>query len=280
MEVRVLGPFAAELNGVSVVPTAGKPRQLLALLALHSGQILPVPTLVEELWGMSPPRTAVTTLHTYVMQLRRMLMATMATGSTEAARRAKDVLTTQHGGYLLAADPELVDAHGFDRLSAAGRRAVTDGDLVTAGRCFSEALAFWRGQALVDIRCGMLLEAEQVRLEEARITTLEGRIDLELALGRPEEVLSELSVLVTRMPLHEGFCAQRMVALYRTGRQTVALDAFHRLRRNLVAELGIEPSVRLQSLYRSLLEGDPEPDSWMAGSRRRQQIFAAVPQGH
>src|SRR6266511_1974981 len=89
MEVKVLGPLEAEENGVSVVPTAGKLRQILALLALEAGQVVTVPTLIEELWRMEPPRSALTTLQTYILQLRRMIDAALGgNGSGVASRRS------------------------------------------------------------------------------------------------------------------------------------------------------------------------------------------------
>ncbi|WP_239655880.1 AfsR/SARP family transcriptional regulator, partial [Streptomyces sp. M10] len=89
MKIQVLGPLGAEVNGGSIVPTAGKPRQILALLALYPGRVVPVQTLLEELWGTQPPQSALTTLQTYILQLRRRLGTAMGPG---APTGAKDVL--------------------------------------------------------------------------------------------------------------------------------------------------------------------------------------------
>ncbi|MFD3833351.1 winged helix-turn-helix domain-containing protein, partial [Streptomyces sp. NPDC058621] len=98
MRIRVLGPLSAEVNGGSIVPTAGKPRQVLSLLALYPGRVMPVPTLMEEIWGTQPPQSALTTLQTYILQLRRRLGTAMG---PDAPGGAKEVLATRHGGYLL-----------------------------------------------------------------------------------------------------------------------------------------------------------------------------------
>ncbi|MFC8147961.1 winged helix-turn-helix domain-containing protein, partial [Streptomyces paradoxus] len=104
MDIDVLGALAIRENGVSITPTAPKPRQVLALLALHADQVVPVTALIEELWGANPPRSARTTLQTYVLQLRELIAAALAREPGEALaaqRTAKEVLVTSPGGYLL-----------------------------------------------------------------------------------------------------------------------------------------------------------------------------------
>ncbi|MDT0378451.1 AfsR/SARP family transcriptional regulator [Streptomyces sp. DSM 42041] len=257
MDVGVLGSFEASENGVSLLPTAGKPRQLLALMALHAGQVVQVPTLMDELWGMDPPRSAQTTLQTYILQLRRRIAGVLPAGGP---RTPKDVLATRYGGYLLDISPEDVDVHTYERQAAAGRRALHLGDLETASRLLRSALGTWRGRPLADVQAGMRLSVEVTRLEESRLCTVETRVEADLALGRHHALLSELAVLTARHPLHENLCGQHMVALYRSGQQWRALEAFARLRGTLVEELGVEPSQRLQALQRAVLCSDPELD--------------------
>lgn len=264
MEIQVLGPLGAAVNGKTVVPTAGKPRQLLALLALYPGRVLPVSTLLEEVWRTELPRSAMTTLQTYIMQLRRCIGAALGPG---AAGAEKDVLATRHGGYLLQVPPESVDVNIYERIVAEGQGAFDRGEDERASRCFRRALALWRGPALVDVRLGPILEIEAMRLGESRLMTVERRIDADLRLGRHAELIAELSDLIARHPHHEGLHAQAMLALYRSGRQASALDAFRRLRTRLVDELGVEPSPQLQRLHQALLSVDPALDV-VAGPRR------------
>lgn len=257
MDVKILGSFEATENGFALPPTAGKPRQVLALLALQAGQVVPVSTLMEELWGTEPPRSAQTTLQTYILQLRKRLAAALP---ANGPRSAKDVLATRYAGYLLDITPEEVDVHAFERLTAAGRRALGLGDRETASRLLRAALAVWRGRALVDVHTGMRLSVEVTRLEESRLMAVEARIEADLALGRHHALLSELAVLTARHPMHENMCAQYMVALYRSGQQWRALEAFTTLRSCLVEELGVTPSPKLQELQRAILVSDPELD--------------------
>ncbi|WP_371671394.1 AfsR/SARP family transcriptional regulator [Streptomyces sp. NBC_00289] len=255
MEIKVLGSLAAHERGVPVVPTAAKPRQLLALLALHGDRVVTVPTLMEEIWGENVPRSASTTLQTYILQLRRKIAAALV---DEPAMDAKDVLVTRLGGYLLRVQPGQVDAHEFERLADHGRAAYDVADYRTASDLLRRALGLWQGPALVDVPAGSVLELEVLRLNEERTTALERRIESDLRLGRHAEVVPELRVLAARHPLHEGFCAQLMRALHHTGGSWRALEAYQRLRGSLVRELGLEPSAALRGLHQAVLSGDPD----------------------
>ncbi|MFE9908424.1 AfsR/SARP family transcriptional regulator [Streptomyces clavifer] len=257
MEIKVLGPLTARENGVSVVPTAAKPRQILSLLALHSDRVVTVATLMEEIWGEDIPRSAATTLQTYILQLRRKIAAAL---DGDPARQAKDVLVTQHGGYLLQVQPGQVDAHEFTQLTASGRAAHEAGDHLAASDLLGRSLRMWQGAALVDVRIGTVLELEVLRMEEDRMAALERRIDADLILGRHTEIVPELRVLAARHPMHENFCAQLMTALHRAGGAWRALEAYQRLRGTLVDELGLEPSARLQRLHQAVLSADPALD--------------------
>ncbi|GAB2862564.1 hypothetical protein GCM10022221_73050 [Actinocorallia aurea] len=258
LEIKVLGPLEAMGGGRSIAPTAGKPRQILALLALRAGEVVPVSTLVEEIWGENPPRSALTTMQTYILQLRR-LIGQIAPGV------AKNVLITRYNGYLLAADTVRVDAHLYNELAAAAMRCHEEGDYAEASRLSRQALTLWCGQVLIDVQKGMPLEIEVTCLEQSRISLLETRIDAELRLGRHHGILSELSMLVARNPMHENLCAMFMTALYRSGQQWRALGVFRQLRSALAAELGVEPSARLQRLQHAILTADPSLELPEAG---------------
>ncbi|MFG1666840.1 BTAD domain-containing putative transcriptional regulator [Streptomyces sp. Y7] len=254
MNIRILGPFSAEMNGTSIVPAAGKPRQVLALLSLKAGQMVPAQTLIDELWGAEPPRSVSTTLQTYICQLRRRLDAAMG---PDAPRNAKDVLATRHGGYVLQIPPAAVDVHEHERLVAVGHAAFAAGDDEKAAASYRAALNLWHDAVLADVPCGRVLKVERRRLEVARLVALERRIDADLRLGRHTELLAELAGLTLRHPLHEGLHSQAMVALYRAGRQAAALNVYRRVRGFLVDRLGVEPSPQLQRLHQAILDVDP-----------------------
>ncbi|MET7758073.1 AfsR/SARP family transcriptional regulator [Streptomyces sp. NPDC005389] len=302
MKIRILGPLHAETDGVPVVPSAAKTRQVLALLALHPGRPVPVATLKEELWGPLPPCSAHGTLQTYILRLRRALAAALggpygSGGTAEAAEgaeaaavsgtagmagmagtavkgtgatgpaRARDLLATGHDGYLLRIADENVDAFAFQRAAQAGHTAFADGDSARAARLLREALALWKGPALVDVRAGATLRIHAARLEESRLLATERRLDAELRLGLHGELLAELVELTRLHPANERLHAQAMVAFYRAGRQSEALQLYRGLRRRLVEELGLEPAPQLQRLHQAMLSVDPRLDTPAHGGR-------------
>jgi DNA-binding SARP family transcriptional activator len=255
MEIRILGPLEAKRNGTSIAPTARKPRQVFSLLAVCAGQLVTVPALVEELWGMDPPRSAIQLVQTYILRLRQLIEETLPSGSAGAA---KDILITRPGGYTLDISPEAVDVYEYQELSAAGDRAVEAGDYRSASGLLGKALTVWRGPALVDVRVGPRLGVEVARLEQSRLGVLESRIEADLHLGRHHQLLGELAELTARYPMHEKLCAQYMTALYVSGCKWRALEIFRTLRQKLVDELGVEPSVQVQHLQRAILNSDVE----------------------
>jgi DNA-binding SARP family transcriptional activator len=261
VDIDVLGTLAVRLNGVSITPTAPKPRQVLALLALRAGQVVPVGDLAEELWGSRPPRSARATLQTYILQLRELIGAALENGTgdgTGQRRPAKDVLLTVPGGYLLKGGDGTRDVREFERLAGTGYRAMDAEDYPQAARLLRQALDLWTGHALADVHAGPQLETEVKRLEESRLCALDQRVEADLRLGRHRELLAELTVLVSRYPTHETLCGQYMLALYRSGRRGEALDAYQRLRATLVRTMGLEPSLALAKLQRSILMSGPD----------------------
>ncbi|MGW2248811.1 AfsR/SARP family transcriptional regulator [Kitasatospora sp. NPDC001660] len=259
MEIRVLGALDVRMCGVSVVPSAPKPRQVLALLALRADQVVPAGVLADELWSGRPPRSARTTVQTYVLQLRDLIdRAIAATGAAAGVACAKDVLVTSPGGYMLNSGGGLVDAREFDRLAGTGYRAMDGDDHRLAARMLDEALRLWRGPAFSDVPAGGQLGVEAKRLEETRLCALDQRIEADLRLGRHRVLLAELTVLVDRYRTHESLHGQYMLALHRSGRRGEALEVYQRLRATLVRELGMEPSAALRRLQRSILVAAPE----------------------
>ncbi|MEW9532071.1 BTAD domain-containing putative transcriptional regulator [Microbispora sp. NPDC049125] len=270
MEIEILGPLRVRVAGIPVTPSAAKPCTLLATLALHAGESVPIAALFSELWGNTIPRSASTTLQTYVMHLRNLIGAALdRTGDT--TRVPKGIVVTQPGGYLLDIGDGRMDVWEFQKLATAGHRAREAGDFQKASAKFGEALAMWRGGALSNVQLGPMTEIEACRLEEARFNVLERRIDADLRLGRHHELLAELSALVARHPTHEGLAAQQMLALYRAGRRAESLSVYRQLRTRLVNGLGMEPSPVLQVLHRGVLVSDrhlAEPRAGVGAVRR------------
>jgi DNA-binding SARP family transcriptional activator len=262
INIRLLGPMSAILKNKSVTPSAAKQRQILALLALNAGRVVTVSTLVEELWGDYPPRSSLATLQNYILQLRNRMAAALCPDNG-----VKDVLSTRHGGYLLAETECRTDIDEFGQLVGNGREAAEKGDHRAASDQFGHALKLWRGPALADMPTGRVLELEATSLEETRLGVIERRIKADLALNRHTDLLGELIVLTAKYPMNENFCALLMTSLYRSGHVARALGAFQQLRSVLREELGVEPCPRLQHMHQAVLQGDPALEPGELGLR-------------
>ncbi len=254
MNICVLGPLVAAESGVSVAPTAAKPRCLLALLASYAGRVTPIDVIVAELWEEDPPPSALTTIQTYVLQLRRLI--TRAVRDSRGGL-AKEILRTELGGYLLDQADGGFDAEEYARHAARGHEAFQVGDFATAKACMQSALDMWRGPAYVDVQTGRRLAAHAVLLEESRKTVLERRIAADLRLGRHHELVGELAGLTAEHATDEQLHAHLMIALYRSGRRSQALTVFGRLRSRLASELGVDPAPTVARLYSSILAAEP-----------------------
>ena len=254
LEIKLLGRLEATLDGVSIVPTAAKPRRLLAMLALNAGHVVSTPNLMAELWGELQPRAASTSLYTYVSNLRRKLCLALR---GQPCREVKRIIVTEQTGYSLRMRQSDTDAGRYEELAGAGRAAFDRGDYETASSRLGVALALWRGSALSDIAAGPKLSVEVVRLEANRVSDQDLRIEADLRLGRHRALLGELAELCARFPMSENFYRKYMLALYRSGEQWRALQAFQRLRAAMVDELGVDPSAAMQRLQLAVLRRQP-----------------------
>ena len=244
MDFRILGPLEVWDGDRELSLGGGKQRALLALLLIHPNESLSTDRLIDELWDEQPPQTAGKALHNYVSQLRRVL--------------GDDRLQTQPRGYALRVRPGELDVDGFRQQFEEGRRAQAAGDPERASLLLREALALWRGSPLADFTYEAFARDEIGRLDELHLSALIERIDADLALGRHVDLIGELQTLVSHHPLQERLRGQLMLALYRSGRQSEALQVYQDARRTLAEELGLEPGQGLQRLEQSILTHDPD----------------------
>ena len=241
MDLRLLGPVEAYVDGRRVPLGPPKQRALLAILALDAGHTVAADRLVDGLWGDEPPASAPKMVQLYVSQLRRL----MSGNGAEIIRNGR--------GYELRLTDGDLDVARFSRLVEGGRAR--------------EALSLWRGVALADLADEPFAVTEIPRLDELRLRATERAIDLDLAAGRHTEVIAELEGLAAAQPFRERLHAQRMLALYRAGRQSEALAAYREARTVLVEQIGVEPGAELQRLQRAILEHDPALDFPPASTR-------------
>jgi predicted ATPase/DNA-binding SARP family transcriptional activator len=236
---RVVGADGAEI-------ALGGPRRraLLALLMLDAGRMVSTERLIDGLYGAQVPAGVANAVQSQVSRLRQVLPVP---------------LEGQLAGYRLAVDPDDVDAHRFQRLSAWGREALAAGDPARAAELLRDALALWRGPALVDVGDAPFAGPQTVRLEELRIGAVEDQVEADLALGRHRALVADLGELVAERPLRERLRGQYMRALYGSGRQSEALAAYEDARRELAESLGADPGPELAAVHLSVLRGAPEP---------------------
>ena len=244
MNVRLLGPLEVRLEDGPVELGPRKQRAVLAMLALEPGRTVSADHLAEGLWGDEPPASAPKMVQLYISRLRRVLDGNDAS------------IVTRGRGYELQLPEDGVDAVRFERLLDESRAR--------------EALALWRGEPLADLADEPFAAPEIRRLAELRLRASESAIDADLEAGRHAEVIGELDALVSANPLRERLHGQRMLALYRSGRQSEALEAYREARAGLVEEIGVEPGAELQRLHEQILAHDPALD--LPKARKAQDV--------
>ena len=238
LEFLILGPLEVRRGSTMLQLGSAKQRALLGVLLLHPNEAVSTAGLVDELWGERPPATAEKLVQGYVHALRKQL--------------GDGVLETKAPGYRIALDAGSVDLLVFDELTSTARSA----SLPESVELRAQALALWRGTPLADV----VLEGPErhtvTRVGELRLTTQIEQIDAQLALGRHAQLVGELEALSVAHPYQEKLAGQLMLALYRSGRQAEALEAYRRIRARLDDDLGLEPSQELRDLESAILRHD------------------------
>lgn len=254
MQWRALGPVEAVVAGRLV--DLGPPRQraLFGLLLSRVDRPVAVDTVIEDLWSGDPPVAVMASVRAYVSNLRRILEP------DRPPRALAMVLRTRAPGYLLDSQGVEFDVRQFTQHAHAGRAALTRADPTRAVGEFDAALGLWRGQPYADMSDAAWAAPEIARLDEVRLSVVEGRCEAQLALGDPHSAVAELELHVRDHPLREHGCALLALALYRAGRQAEALGLLRATRARLVDELGIDPGAGLQRLEQDILTHAPALD--------------------
>jgi predicted ATPase/DNA-binding SARP family transcriptional activator len=258
LEVRLLGPFEVMVGGKPVDVPGAKRQALVACLALRSGRVVPTDTLIEALWGNDLPSAPRNAVQHHVTRLRRAL-------GPDRIRLAAD-------GYALQG--AVVDATEFEELLAAARGALRAGDARGAADTIADALALWRGRALLGLPQSSWATAEAGRLDSLRLDALEERIEADLALGEHANLVPALRAALDESPFRERLWGQLMLALYRSGRQADALEAFQEARQTLLEELALEPGPELRRLQEAILAHDPAIAPVPVAPKRRGNVPA------
>ncbi|WP_213453733.1 BTAD domain-containing putative transcriptional regulator [Rhizomonospora bruguierae] len=250
LRVSVLGPVRAWLGEREINLGPARQRAVFAALAVAANRPVSSTDLIDEVWGATPPATAVGSVYTYISGLRRGLDADRS-GDTDG------ILTSGPSGYRLRLTDGELDSDRFRQLCARATDLRGAGDLTGAAATLDEALRLWRGDAYAGLP-GHHFELRRTQLGQRRLAAVEQRARIMMELG-DDGLVAELASLIGDHPLHEPLHELLMVALHRAGRQTEAVEAFRAARRVLATELGVEPGPGLRELHRRLLGGPAEP---------------------
>jgi DNA-binding SARP family transcriptional activator len=247
----VLGPLEISDNNVIVDIHGTKQRAALAFLLFNANRVVSTSELLNTLWPTGEsPNSARKILHNAIWGLRAALTP------REGATDEHAALITRPPGYVLQLETETVDLYRFQRLASDGHAHLLAGEYAAAARTLRQGLDLWRGGALADLVEAGFCWPEVAAVENVRIDAVEDYFDAELARGRHQSVLREIEGVVDGGPPRERLCGQLMLALYRCGRQTDALDMYNGMRDRLVDELGLEPGRALQDLQQAILRHD------------------------
>lgn len=268
MRFGLLGPVTVQLDAASAPVRIEQrmPEILLAALLLNAGKTVPTVKLTTALWGYDPPPSAASSLYNHVGRLRRLL------GSEGGGR-----IRTASVGYVIDVASDELDTAEFAALCAEATRMREAGAWAGASESFAAALSLWRGEPAEGVSGLDEWEARVQELREMRLQALDARIDSDLRLGRHRQTTAELQALALEHPLHESFHMQLMLALYRGGRQTDALNAYQKLRHSLSHDLGIDPSPAVQRIHEAILNADPQLDAFDVPSHEPVQQATVAP---
>ena len=259
-EIRVLGPLEV-VGDHGQVALAAKQRLLLAALVIADTRTCGVDTLVEAIWDGAVPPSANKLVQVYVSQIRRC--SRQAFGSRRAradtrssfppscSTRSASSACSKRVLRLVARETTSSRHRSRHRgcSSGAARRTATSRMQTSSGRNPSGSRSF---------------VAERWTSGSPR----------DLALGRHEEVLGEVLALAAENPLRERTHEHAMLALYRCGRQSDALEHFAAFRRRLRDDLGLEPGAPLRDLQARILRQEPSLDA----PRGADDALLALPQ--
>ena len=248
LDFRILGPLEVERDGALAQLSGRRAQATLVLLLLEANRVVPAERLIDALWGEHPPATAGTALRNVVTQLRKEL--------------GHDVIETRPPGYLLRLPEGAFDLARFEHRLEEARRLPPE----RRPEALRGALAEWRGQPLAELMYLAAVQDEIRRLEEMRVAAEEELLEAELPTAKANDVVPRLESLIARHPHRERLRAQLMLALYRAGRQSDALNAYHDARRALAEELGLEPGPELRRLHGAILRQEPTLDAPAAAS--------------
>jgi DNA-binding SARP family transcriptional activator/WD40 repeat protein len=240
MGIALLGPLVVNDGAVRL---GSRDRTVLTALAMRPGEVLSAERLADAVWLGVPPASWQKNLQGCVVRLRKAI-------------GVRSIVTSPQG-YRLVVPADAVDGQVFQRAVERGRELVILGSYEHAAFTLRDALALWRGPALVDLEEWEPGSQYAEQLEELRREAQELWLEAALKAGHHHEVLAQAQAMVRAAPLTERRWQLLALAQYQSGRQGEALRTLHQLRQLLVAELGVDPGPEVVALEQSILRQEP-----------------------
>ncbi|MEV6568686.1 AfsR/SARP family transcriptional regulator [Streptomyces kronopolitis] len=160
-------------------------------------------------------------------------------------------------GYQLEIGDAKFDLREFQRHLGRARTLLGHQQTSDAIAEFRSALSLWTGPMLSGIE-SPALQAQVAGVNEVRLSVAEECIDLELARGQHQDLVSELAELVSEYPLRERMVAQYVRALYRSGARACAFSVYEQARCRLAEQLGLSPGRELLEIHQLMLREDAD----------------------
>ncbi|MGK2866289.1 MAG: BTAD domain-containing putative transcriptional regulator [Mycobacterium sp.] len=246
LEYRLLGPVAALRQGEPLALGGLRQRAVLTGLLVDADRVVEVDTIVYRVWDDDPPPKPLSSLRSYVANLRRVL-----------AVDDNPRLITAGRGYRLVLGEDRLDSAEFEQLVEAGRRLAKDGRPDAAEATMAQAVTLWRGQPLADVAGFSYAGVEVHRLQGVRADADDIRYASALLRGGAAELVDGLTAAVASNPLRESLWGHLMVALHRCGRRAEALRHYDRMCALLQLELGVAPSAALRRIAQQIRDEAP-----------------------
>jgi DNA-binding SARP family transcriptional activator/transcriptional regulator with XRE-family HTH domain len=262
LRLSILGPMEASRDGVQLSLGPPARRAVLGLLATDPGVLVHRDTVIDVLWGQSPPSTAVSLVQAHVSRLRKLL-------APRGGRQQDDdaVIAYVGGGYRLQLPSEQLDLLTFRQLAAAADAEKVVGDDSAACDHYERALGLWRGDPMADV--DVLRDQPWVADLKRQLTDVLLRYaEVASGLGMHDRVLPRLQALAAVEPLNERIHARLMIALAGTGQQAAAVRVYEDLRGRLDREFAVYPSEELTGALVRVLRQDIPVASWQGNHQR------------
>ncbi|MFF0630522.1 BTAD domain-containing putative transcriptional regulator [Streptomyces sp. NPDC004296] len=250
MKFRILGSVSTVANGLVKPLDGSRQRTLMAVMLINAQQVVTKDQFFAEVWGDRLPTAPDNALQAVVMRVRKVLAAEFG------ERFARERLVTLPDGYAMEIDPDEIDGHLFQRLTAEAK-ALVHQDPAAARELFAQALGLWQGPVLQGVTGGLICEGAVAQFEENRLAAAEARMQLDIPVLGYASVISELRKMVSLYPWRERLFELLMICLYETGRQAEAVQVYNYLRRRLIEEFGMEPSPNVQKCMMAILHQEP-----------------------